>query len=366
MRTISDTIVRLQAAASVGPTQRSDQRMRSLEGFGSNPGQLKGWYHVPGDRVPTGLVVVLHGCTQDAAGYDRGSGWSNLAERHGFAVLFPEQQRANNANLCFNWFSAEDIRRDSGEALSIRQMIAALLERHAIDPARVHITGLSAGGAMTAVMLATYPEVFAAGAVIAGLPFATALSVPQAFDRMRGHGHATAGSSAASVRSASAHRGPWPALSVWHGTADRTVDLVNADALIDQWRQLSGLKVTPDRTELVDGHPHRVWLGADRRIAIEDYRITGMGHGTPLDTQGERGCGVGGAFMLDVGISSTWHMANRWELIGAEPAVLGSDTATAQANDRSERAPQSPTPPADVGGIQATIESALRAAGLMR
>ena len=79
---------------------------------------------------------------------------------------------ANNQNACFNWFEREDTRRDSGEALSIRQMIDAMVKRHSIDPSRVYIVGLSAGGAMTAVMLATYPEVFAGGAIVAGVPLA--------------------------------------------------------------------------------------------------------------------------------------------------------------------------------------------------
>ena len=78
-------------------------------------------------------------------------------------LLFPEQQRANNFNLCFNWFSPADNQRDGGEALSIRQMIAAVVEAHDIDASRIFVTGLSAGGAMTSILLASYPEVFAGG-----------------------------------------------------------------------------------------------------------------------------------------------------------------------------------------------------------
>ncbi|TIL83807.1 MAG: PHB depolymerase family esterase, partial [Mesorhizobium sp.] len=110
------------------------------------------------------LVVVLHGCTQTAAGYDDGSGWSQLADQEGFTLLFPEQQRANNPNLCFNWFVPGDTKRNGGEALSIRQMIGAVVVEYGLDRKRIFITGLSAGGAMTSVMLACYPEVFAGGA----------------------------------------------------------------------------------------------------------------------------------------------------------------------------------------------------------
>lgn len=358
IRTISDNLSRFRTETSSGGLSSQTSRLSPLGSFGSNPGALSGWHYVPSDVALKGLVVVLHGCTQDAAGYDHGSGWSELAERNGFAVLFPEQQQANNANRCFNWFVADDIRRGSGEALSIRQMIASMIERHAIDPARIHITGLSAGGAMTAVMLATYPEVFAGGAIIAGLPYGSATSVPQALERMRGHGHATSEISAALVRKASPHQGPWPTLAVWHGTVDRTVAGINAELVLDQWRLLQGIEANPDRIEVVDGHQHRVWLDREGRLAIEEYRIAGMGHGTPLRTRGERSCGNAGAFMLNCGISSTWHIANSWRLIDAE-------VATDAKTDHSFVREHVNQKMGEATSVQATIENALRAAGLM-
>src|SRR4051794_28123062 len=130
------------------------------------------------------LVVVLHGCTQSAAAYDLGAGWSTLADRYGFALLLPEQTPANNPKTCFNWFLPGDTARDRGEALSIREMIERMILDHGIDRERIFITGLSAGGGMTSAMLAVYPEVFAAGAIIAGLPYGTAGNVQQAFESM--------------------------------------------------------------------------------------------------------------------------------------------------------------------------------------
>ena len=105
-----------------------------------------------------------------------------MADRFGFALLLPEQRRANNPNGCFTWFSAEDTSRECGEALSIRQMIERMVIDHGIDRSRIYVTGLSAGGAMTSVMLATYPEVFAGGAIVAGLPYGSAANVQEAFD----------------------------------------------------------------------------------------------------------------------------------------------------------------------------------------
>src|SRR6195256_5936055 len=153
--------------------------------FGTNPGALRMFAFVPEhlQRAPA-LVVVLHGCGQTAAGYDLGAGWSTLAKRYGFALLMPQQQRCNNANGCFNWFNPEDTARDSGEACSIRQMIARMVGDFGIDQRRIFVTGLSAGGAMTSVMLATYPEIFAGGAIIAGLPFGVATNVREALNGM--------------------------------------------------------------------------------------------------------------------------------------------------------------------------------------
>ena len=243
MRSISATIERLaraNAGGFAGSAVSIASNLSALGDFGANPGALGGWYHVPHDAAAIPLVVVLHGCTQDAASYDWGSGWSELAARFGFAVLFAEQSRANNPNGCFNWFVPGDTRRDAGEAASIRQMIAAMVQRHPIDPARIFITGLSAGGAMTSVMLATYPELFRGGAIIAGLPYGAAATMPQALERMRGQGHPDDATYTAAVRAASAHRGPWPRVSVWHGDADHTVNAVNADRIVGQWRGLHG------------------------------------------------------------------------------------------------------------------------------
>lgn len=314
-------------------------------------------------------MVVLHGCTQSAAGYDQGSGWSKLAEEQGFAVVFPEQQRHNNPNLCFNWFSPADAARGRGEALSIRQMVAVMQARHCIDPGRTFVTGLSAGGAMTAVMLATYPDVFAGGAVIAGLPYGTATSVPEAVDRMRAHGGAGPETLAARVRSASKHAGPWPTLSVWHGTSDCTVDPSNAAALIGQWRALHGAGPAPTSTGKINGYPHRVWCDPAGREVIEEFVITGMAHGTPLSSLGADADEVAGPHMLEAGISSTRLIARFWGInskVGTDEQAV-REIIPFRAPEKLESALEATSQRSGaLGGVQATIENALRTAGLMR
>ena len=367
MRRLGMTLARLKALSdqAAAPLPMASARLRPLGNFGSNPGALDAWCYVPDTDGPMPLVVVLHGCTQNAALYDKGSGWSALADRHGFALLYPEQRRANNPNTCFSWFQSADSSRDSGEPLSIRQMIDTLVADEAIDPERIYVTGLSAGGAMTSIMLAAYPELFAGGAIIAGLPFGAATTIPEAFERMRGSGHADDAAYSRKVRAASDHRGRWPTVSVWHGSADATVAPVNADAIVGQWRALHGTATAPDRTDVVDGFPRRVWLDADGREAIEEYRITGMGHGTPLDTGGEDGIGTAIPHMLDVGISSTRHIADRWDLLGTVAKRGTREMARLELPPTPSR-PSARRPVRAVSGVQATIEAALRSAGLMR
>lgn len=368
MRSLSDTLVRLQRLPRGLPQHLpTSKRLKVLGGFASNPGQLNAWIYVPecaGPGAP--LVVVLHGCTQNAAGYDESSGWSRLAEEHGFLLLYPEQQRLNNPNLCFNWFSPNDAAREKGEALSIREMVESVQGRFATDPKRVFVTGLSAGGAMAAAMLATYPEVFAGGAVIAGLPFGVASSVPEAFDRMRGHAGLGPAALADLVRAASAHTGRWPTLSVWHGSADQTVDQSNASALVEQWRSVHGAPKKPARSDLVRGHAHRVWVDSEGREVIEEYCIAGLGHGTPLDTGGTRHGEQAAPFMLEAGISSTRLISRFWGIVMDE--VHEKDFVPRAVHDgHAEPRPQ-PESHARViqAGVQKTIEDALRSAGLMK
>lgn len=302
--------------------------------FGSNPGALRMFSFVPENlQKRPALVVVLHGCGQTAAGYDVGAGWSTLASRYGFALLMPEQRASNNPNTCFNWFNPADTARDQGEARSIRQMIARMVRDHKIDPHRIYVTGLSAGGAMTSVMLATYPEVFAGGAIIAGLPFGVAANMREAVNAMMQPQIRPARQLGDLVRGASKHRGPWPKLSVWHGSADRTVNPANADEIVKQWLDVHRLPAAPMTSGVVDGYPHQVWWNADGATAVECYTITDMGHGTPLGiAANDERYGMEGAFLIEAGISSSYHIANFFGLTGRvhQPKAAVADSPSAK------------------------------------
>jgi poly(hydroxyalkanoate) depolymerase family esterase len=319
-------------AYGFGPDSRSP--LAEVSDFGSNPGALRMFSFVPDSlQKRPALVVVLHGCGQTAAGYDVGTGWSALANRYGFALLMPEQRASNNANTCFSWFNPTDTAREQGEARSIRQMIARMVRDHKIDPNRIYITGLSAGGAMTSVMLATYPEVFAGGAIIAGLPFGVAGNVREALSAMMQPQARPARQLGDLVRSASKHKGPWPKLSVWHGTADHTVNPVNADEIVKQWLDVHRLPQAPMATGIVDGYPHQVWWNADGATTIESYTITDMGHGTPLGiAENDERYGMGGAFLIEAGISSSYHIANFFGVTGRvhQPTAVAAESPSAK------------------------------------
>ena len=325
-------------------------RLNEVTGFGSNPGQLRMLAYAPRNpRRASALVVALHGCTQTAAAYDHGSGWSTLADRHGFALLFPEQQHANNPNTCFTWFHPADTQRNRGEALSIWQMIERMIRDHGIDRRRVFIVGLSAGGAMTAAMLAAYPEVFAGGAIVAGLPYGSVTTVQAAFESMAQGSGRSPKEWGDLIRSASPHRGPWPKISVWHGSADPIVNPRNAEEIVKQWTNVHGLSPKPDFVHRARGHSRRVWRDETGAEAIEAYIISGMGHGVPLAPDGADHCGHAGAFHFDVGLSSSSQIAKFWGIAADRPA-MSDELAGAPVTDTPLPEPQRPV----VSGIPVT------------
>jgi len=322
--------------------------LQEIADFGGNPGALRMFAFVPEQlQKPRALVVVLHGCGQTAAAYDLGAGWSTLAEHYGFALLMPEQQRINNGNTCFNWFNPEDIARGSGEAHSIREMIAHMVGAHRIDPRRIFITGLSAGGGMTSVMLATYPEIFAAGAVIAGLPYGIAMNLREALDGMFHSPMRPARELGDLVRNASDHLGPWPKISVWHGSADRTVNPGNANEIVKQWLDLHDLPDAPMAETIVDGYPRQAWWGKDGETLVESFAITDMAHGTPLGlADNDQRYGVEGAFLIEAGISSSYHIA---KFFGLTDWI--ADAAKAEAKSATKPAAKPVSKPATKPGL---------------
>jgi len=366
-------------AGSTGALASAGQLRHST--FAPNPGALEMRLHVPpGLSSGAALVVVLHGCTQTADAFARDSGWIALADRLGFAVLAPEQSPGNNPNRCFNWFQPADMRRGHGEPASIAAMIAEAQKAHGLDAGRTFITGLSAGGAMTAVMLAAYPELFAGGAIVAGAPYGTARGVPQALQTMHGRGlTGSADQLVALLAEAGGSSGKLPPLSIWHGDADHVVNPANAGEIARQWAAGQGLDAEPDLVADEGGYVRSVWRDPSGAVRIELNRVPGLGHGVPLETRGEGAIGKTAPYMLQAGVSSTLEIARFWGLTDGERRSPSVERIGPKAAAPTEAPSAAHTETAFGGlgeqvmsavsgvpaGVQAVIAGALARSGLL-
>jgi poly(hydroxyalkanoate) depolymerase family esterase len=184
------------------------------------------------------LLVMLHGCKQDAVTFSTGTRMNQLADQQGFLVLYPEQRRLANAYRCWNWFDSA-AHRAGGEAALIAGMVREVIATFGVDPGRVYIAGLSAGGAMTSIMASCYGNLFAACAVHSGLMYRAAESVSEATKAMKQGSRASPENTA---RQAIAQKDfAFVPAMVIHGNQDGTVNPVNADQVVEQFMAMATL-----------------------------------------------------------------------------------------------------------------------------
>lgn len=245
--------------------------------------------YLPAGYDPAGaarpLLVMLHGCTQTAEDFAVGTRMNALADRHGFVVAYPQQVGEANQARCWNWFRPEDQRAGAGEPAILAGIVRDVAAGHRIDPRRVFVAGLSAGGAMAVVLGHEYPDLFRAVGVHSGLPYASAHDAPSAFAAMQGR------SGKSTPRAGGA---PVPTI-VFHGDRDRTVALSNADVVANAAAG-SGTVSTRERIEVPGAHActREVVLDASGRPRLERWTVHGAGHawsggdaaGTYTDPQG--------------------------------------------------------------------------------
>ncbi len=251
-----------------------------LTHFGDNPGDLTASYFQPTKQTKS-LVVFLHGCVQQGETLAKQSGFVALAKQYNFTLLLPQQSKNNNVTSCFNWFSEQDSDKDQGEVLSIKNMILTLKAQSEFD--HVFIAGLSAGGAMTSALLVHYPELFSAGAVIAGLPYPCANNLAKAISCMRNGPSQSSMELASLAKQGNEAVKKWPRLIIITGSKDKVVSPKNSHSLALQWSQLSETSLKPSKTSPV-GYQQTLWQNNAEPVQVKLVEINEIGHGLSVNS----------------------------------------------------------------------------------
>jgi poly(hydroxyalkanoate) depolymerase family esterase len=257
------------------PADLVPQGGRYIEGNYSNRAGMRSYkLYIPssyrGQALP--LVLMLHGCTQDPDDFAAGTRMNQLAEAEGCLVLYPAQAAGANPQKCWNWFRHGDQQRGAGEPALLAGMTREIVSRYGLDARRVYVAGLSAGGAMAAILGATHPDLYAAVGIHSGLAAGAARDLPTAFAAMRqgGEGFGTGGYRVATI--------------VFHGDRDTTVHPRNGELAIAQAAAGTGTGEKPrlrtQRGQVPGGHAYTraVYRDPDGDVFMEHWLVHGAGH----------------------------------------------------------------------------------------
>ena len=245
-----------------------------------------------GTAVP--LLVLLHGCTQNAADFAEGTGMNQLAEQYGFITLYPQQKRLSNQTLCWNWFKPANQQRDRGEPALIAHMVQAIIEnssRWTIDKSRVYVLGASAGAAMSVILGATYPDMFTAIGVHSGVEYQAVTNILGGLKLVLKGGPNPVIQGQKAFEAMGSNKRVVPTI-VFQGTQDKIVSPINGDQVIQQWmltnylasegQYIADIK-TPTTTtsgQIPDGYSYKVYTWKDHTgKEIQQYwKIDGLAH----------------------------------------------------------------------------------------
>ncbi|MCJ8318359.1 MAG: PHB depolymerase family esterase [Colwellia sp.] len=286
-------------------------KFQTLVNFGDNPGELTASYYQPESSISS-VVVLLHGCVQNGEELAMQSGFAELAKEHNFALLIPQQKQSNNVKSCFNWFSEQDSLKNQGEVLSIKNMVMTLKTKTKVND--VYIAGLSAGGAMTSALLVHYPELFSAGAVVAGLPYPCANNLAKAISCMRNGPSQSTSELVALVKPLKKTIHQWPRLLVITGNEDVVVNPKNATSLALQWAKLTSNN-SKEIFHSFSDFQVRSWLNNKEETLVKLITIDEIGHGISVNTRlGNRNSES--AFLLESSVDSAKEIVDFWFLLG--------------------------------------------------
>ncbi|MEV1072210.1 extracellular catalytic domain type 1 short-chain-length polyhydroxyalkanoate depolymerase [Micromonospora parva] len=279
--------VTLAAAALTFAAPASAATLTQVTNFGTNPTNLQMHLYVP-DRVATrpAILLAMHYCTGTGPAFHSGTQYASLADRYGFIVIYPSATRSSK---CWDVYSPQALRRGGGsDPVGLMSMVDYVKQRYSADPARIFATGTSSGAMMTNVMLGDYPDVFAAGASFAGVPFACfATGGTSEWNSQCANGQLirTAQQWGDLVREAyPGYTGQRPRMQIWHGTNDETLRYPNFGEQVKQWTNVHGLSQTPTYTDSPQSGYTRTRYGSSGPMApVEAISMQGVTHNLPVD-----------------------------------------------------------------------------------
>lgn len=308
----------LAAQTSSAQQPAAGYPLSEFTAFGRNPGNLKMLLYRPAALPPDApLVVLVHGCMSSAREIGEQSGWLQLAERNRFAVLMPETSKQNEPLAgCFRTWEPEHQRRNAGEPLSIREMISYAQRRFGLSRTHVFITGMSSGGHVTNVMLAAYPELFEAGAPQSSFPFGCAVEINDLKRCAAGEDQRSGADWARLVeRAYPGYRGRRPRIQIWHGSADRLINVAGLSQQADQWRTVLRLSPIKHIGSLL-GYPTIRYRDRRGITMLETVTVTGMGHAIAVDPgRGPRQCGSAAAYAADKNICAAYWIGRFFGIV---------------------------------------------------